>query len=98
MCIPVLHRDLGTFPWVFEATLCDARDTDAARAKASSATSSQDSAEFNQLVEKQKDLQSKTDEHSAAADQAANKQYQLQWLGTHQQTLQLTDENAMHVA
>ena len=28
VCVPVLHLDLGIFPWPYEAMLCDAESID----------------------------------------------------------------------
>ena len=78
VCVPVLHLDLGIYPWLFEAMEQDAENIDLALAK--SARDVQSSTSFNEVAAKQNQLRSLTEEKVLQEEQVHLAQTQLQWV------------------
>ena len=89
MCVPVLHLDLGIFPWLFEAMIRDANDLDCTLAKHAK-SSKEDSPEFQALLEQYQQLRTLSDTLHTHEQITEMKHQQLQWLVLHQHEL---DEN-----
>ena len=88
ICIPVLHLDLGIFPWLYEAMLRDSDALDLELACSGANVPGSDS--FTIIAEKQKALQEKQEKYSQEAHQASVYEAQLQWLVSQADTIQPT--------
>ena len=78
VCVPVLHLDLGIFPWLFDAMVRDAEELDLQLAK--SLLTIQSSASFNEVAAKQKQLHTLYETRAIQEHRAQEAQAQLQWL------------------
>ena len=77
ICMPVLHLDLGIFPWLYEAMIRDTDSLDLSIAR--SGQSITDSAEFNAIAEQQREFNEMMENLNQASAEAEATQTQLQW-------------------
>ena len=98
VCVPVLHLDLGIFPWLFESMIRDAKDIDTTLAQISLSVSESASAEFSKAVRQQQQIQHDRDQLQTLNTQMHQKQFQLlQWL-LQQHNLNMQQQHIEHVS
>ena len=80
--IPVLHLDLGIFPWIFSALTNDCQTLDCELAAAGTAAGT-DSESFTAAVAKHTELNRKRSNLEMEEAVSNNLQHQLEWLAVH---------------
>ena len=80
VCVPVLHLDLGIFPWIFKAMQQDAEALDLLLARHCTDPTISSNAAISAIASKQLELEQKQQNLQAEEQQGAVAHTQLQWI------------------